>query len=341
MPDEQAKITFYSIDRCGYYRHGQQDAEFGDNVGEILRQIQAWTDGIALNHTCTYEEDDERLKTYCFNMLGNRGRYLLVTWNEIANTDGSVAVVSGDEPVGQATVAHIEAEDPNAIPGYPTYFYFIPTRRQVATIQFGNRLNGQQNMVKYLQGFLERFSDHAIRFYDDNRGFYYYGYRETPTSNAVQIRPKFSTSLCRNPGKLDEIRERRNDIRKLSSRTALSYRREGHISLFQRLLAQVGLRGANEDRLDSVNFMYEIDFHPTEDELESIINDWNNRTHIGWEDVGFKMRGEAQPLWLGKSLARTEYTLNIDRVNDEILDVESVLNALIQNEEEIFRLVEL
>ena len=87
MPEE-ARISFYRIEKCGYYRYNENTPEFG-SINDILSQLQGWVTQpeCVLGETCTYEiEDGENvLHTYCFNLVSNGATndYLLTTWNEI------------------------------------------------------------------------------------------------------------------------------------------------------------------------------------------------------------------------------------------------------------------
>ena len=72
MASIDARITFYKIDRFGYFKSGQTSPEFGD-LSETLDDLQKWAlqDGMILGNTCTYEVDDEGslLGTYCVDLV--------------------------------------------------------------------------------------------------------------------------------------------------------------------------------------------------------------------------------------------------------------------------------
>jgi hypothetical protein len=60
---EEAKITFYQIEKCGLYEYGADGPKLG-GITEFLNQLQAWVkkNDKPLVETCTYaiEERESR-----------------------------------------------------------------------------------------------------------------------------------------------------------------------------------------------------------------------------------------------------------------------------------------
>jgi len=131
---EEADITFYNINKCGYFKYGNDTPEFG-NVADTFAELKEWTsnEGMTLGETCTYEiaESEDILRTFCFGLIKNAstGDYLLTTWNETPSTEGNVASVETSKPVGEAEVSLTELPA-GSIPGYATYFWIIITWRR-------------------------------------------------------------------------------------------------------------------------------------------------------------------------------------------------------------------
>lgn len=342
MPQEQVSITFYKIDKCGYYEQGEETPEFGYNISDIFNQLSAWVADKELKNTGTFNETERYKQTYCYSLKKLNGRYLLVTWNAVPNSEGNVAAVRGNELVGKPTVEEATFSNEDAIPGYATYFYFIPADNIFATILFSGQLNGQQAMVRYLSNYLKYFSEHVVKgSYSNGTGYKHLGFKEglNDFDPVRRLKACFSTSLMRNEGKIDEIRDRIRDIRKLESRTTLKYEatddKDATDSLLEGLLALVNANEPDEDRYTSVGLSYSMTFRPTEEELANMIEHWSGNMHIDGEDVGFKMEGDNSTYWLGKSLARTSYEIDITRSNDHIVDPTLLLQELFKNEREI------
>jgi hypothetical protein len=90
---------------------------------------------------------------------------------------------------------------------------------------------------------------------------------------------------------------------------------------------------------NDVRVKYELDHTPDADELEAIIEDWIAEHDARWDDVGFQIEGEQSPFWLSHSVAKTKFDLNIQRDNAEIINAESLLEALTENRAEILNLI--
>ena len=85
----------------------------------------------------------------------------MTTWNKIADVEGKIASIDGQGITGQANVE--TTEPPRGyIPGYPSFFWFIPERSLFATIQFNTPLNGRKNLVWYLYNFIKRFTSFIL-----------------------------------------------------------------------------------------------------------------------------------------------------------------------------------
>lgn len=120
---EEARVSFYRVTRCGYYKRGKKEAAFGDLRGTLIA-LNEWVRGKPLGETCTYhvKDDDEHHRTFCFRLVRQPESFLLVLWNETPSTEGNVATVDADAKVGSATVSLTELPK-NSIPGYATHFW--------------------------------------------------------------------------------------------------------------------------------------------------------------------------------------------------------------------------
>jgi hypothetical protein len=101
------------------------------------------------------------------------------------------------------------------------------------------------------------------------------------------------------------------------------------------LLESLGIRDA-PDPEDPIRSRYEINFQPNEQQLEAMIEGWQqNGEESGWNDVGFKISGDSKIHWLSHSVSRYEEELEVERDNDEVVDSESLLHRLDDMEEEL------
>lgn len=334
---EQAKLLFYSVRKCGYYRFGSEEPEFGD-VDDLLQDLLAWVhDGKSLGETCTYEvEEGDILRTFCFDMVTNdQGDYLLTTWNETPSLQGQVASVSSGRPVGTADV-HLTGIPRNAIPGYATYFWFIPEHNLLATIRFQHALNGHRNLNYYLKEFLAKWSSHVVISDDRDVDHSIAGYRYDQNSEIMHLRPAYISSLLRHPGSAQLIVNNRAVIRKIIRKNLLLPHTIRDRTLVRNLLVGLGIQEP-QPLQEEIKVKYEFEHTPTAEELESIIVAWGNEHETRWDDVGFQFQGESEIHWLSHAFTKHETELDVTRENAEIVNAESLLRELSRQRRSLLR----
>ncbi len=70
-----------------------------------------------------------------------------------------------------------------------------------------------------------------------------------------------------------------------------------------------------------------------------MVEEWEENHESKWDDIGFKLSGVTEIRWLSHSIAKTEYDLDVERNNDEIVNAQSLLDSLTQNRNVILGLV--
>ena len=339
---EEAKVTFYKIEKCGLYEYGADVPKLG-NVTDFLIQLEAWVkkNDKPLDETCTYaiEESEDVDRTFCYDIIadGRTGDFLLTTWNETPSYEGKVAAVLAKSKVGSAKIEFTKLPK-DSIPGYAAYFWFIPSKNVFATIRFQHRLNGKKNLDKYIKEFISKFSDYVVLDESGEADFNVIGYSEKDGDKPINLYSQFKTSIVRKPGQIDYILERKSKIRKITRHNRLSPKSAECQEFWQKALLNLGLK--KKRNLNSeVNFSYEFSFAPSEPELKEMIAEWEKNHDSKWDDIGFTLKGEQVPRWLSKSLARDMIELDVKRVNEEIVDTRSLLDQLAKKRELILGLL--
>lgn len=339
---EEVKIAFYKIERCGYYRYNHEQPEFG-SIDDTLDELIAWTtsDGCVLGNTCTYEveESDNLTKTYCFNVCKNEstGDFILVTWNSIPSVDGKIPSVNGSQPVGSADVNMTEVQ-PGDIPGYATYFWFVPSKNVFSTVCFHHPVNGHKNMRVYLHKFLSKFTNHVVSFEAEDGTQQIEGYAQDESSEAQNLRPRFVTRLYRLPARLEYLRKNRQFITKIIRKNSLLPSVHSNLSLWQSLLVNCGIV-PDIPLQNNIQVKYEFGHTPTEYELDSMIQEWEMSHDTKWDDIGFAIKGETSPFWLSHSVAKNKFELDVERDNEEIVNPESLLEQITSIRPRLLRLL--
>ena len=341
---ELAKINFYEIDRCGYYDPDNNVPRFC-SLPALMPDVAAWVrhNNKPLSDTRTFSVPDnsDLLQVYCHNIRcsSTTQDYLVTTWNETPSIDGQTASVSAHEPVGHAKV-YLNEVKANTIPGFPTYFWIIPSRNVLATIRFDHPQNGQAGLCLYLRSFLQKCSSHVQidPAWDRIEEIRVMGYCEHPGVQPQPLRPQFSTRLLRKPGAHRLIRQKRQQIRKVIRKNRIRTRDQNDVGLWQKMLRGIGMSAPPVARND-VKVKWELEFTPTEEQLNQIIESWEKQHELQWDDVGFVMTGEPEPLWLSHIFVKMELQIDVRRPNPAIIADDTLLSALQTNRSRLLDLV--
>lgn len=328
---EKITLKFYSIDRCGYFKHSGLDSKLID-ISEILDDIKDWIEPQKLQETLTtnvLNAKAEQLPVYCINISSSKvGNYLMTTWNQVESTDGNISSIKIDEPIKTASVnVHSTSLPKDSISGYATYFYFIPEDNVVATIKFNHILNGRQGLNYYIKGFLTRFSKYTQYEVDkkDKSKITVLGYGVSSKNYDENLYPYFKSSLKKNKTNTKIILSHIPYITKIIKRTTLAHSIVKDKDLYKKLMSKLGVgsvSGQNED----FQLKYEMKIQPTKSNVKEIIRSWKRVD--SWDDVGFKLKGQANPIWLSADIPTQEFDLNIKRTNNEFIDFQDLLDNL-------------
>ncbi len=343
------RVKFFRLDRCGYYRHRSRHAAFC-TLPEMLDDVIRWVHGKSISETSTYEptneQDENLLHTYCYSIRRNRSNdYLLTTWNETTSTDGAIASVSLTGSVESADIATARIRNGYA-PGYPAYFWFPHGVDGFATIQINNRLNGRNNLDEFLRGFLRNYSRWVVLGDpDEETGIdTVLGYSDSGNADDLDsAKPHFRAAAWKKNGNLDFIRQQRPDIRKLVRKDELNFSFQESVSLWQRIWRNVAGEDASPQLDGTHRLSLEIDFTPTEVELEKVIEHWeeDQQNTVGqYQDVGFKLHGDQKTHWLSKALASEVFELDITYASGPLADTDVLLTQLGRRRRQILALLE-
>lgn len=329
---EDVRIDFYSVRRCGYYKRGESTPQFG-GLDEVLLELRDWAfDGRKpLSETCTYEiaEGDSFLHTYCFDSKVAKNKdVFLVTWNETETLEGAMATVNGTDLAGQAKVRSTSVL-PGHIPGYPTYFWFIPSSNAFATLRFSKqRANGHSALKRLISEFLAKCGSHAVYAKPNAESeIEIIGYRKGPKDKVIDVHPHFESKQKRFPGKLEYLRKNRSKVLKVIRKSTLTSESPDDRSLWQKLLGNMGV--VTEAGLKGeLKVKSELPFIPSEQQMEEMIAQWDEDSGSKWIDVGFKLRGEKDIKWLSHTAVKTIVSLDVVRDASGVISTSSIESAI-------------
>lgn len=338
MKEEDAKVTIYKVSACGYYKRGEAAAPQFGSLDDTFCDLRKWIAGKRLSETKTYSADEAGMpSTYVVDVTECYGDWLLILWNELENTDGKVASIDGRAAVGQASVTMTKF-GVGSIPGFATYFWFMPDAQLMATIRFQHPTSRQVPMNNYLKSFLSQFSSNVVtsekKVEADHINII--GYRASPNSDVTQYRPKFKTELLRKPGPIDFLLESAEKIRKVSKKEVLKITERNHRAWWQSLLANLNFQ-TPATLLHEVKVNYEVEVDGlSADQLKNIVDAWRAEDD---NNYGFDLTGDSTTYWLDNSFIKDTVTINVERKNDELVEAESLLKALRLHRKKLLELV--
>ena len=334
---EVAKILFYQINSCGFYKYGHQDPEFG-NISSLLSDLKNWIHDLTLIQRATYEvrEGDDLEKSYCVNCVRRNNQYLITMWNQIPTTqNNAVAAISADSTLNAPEYSFNEFPE-NTIPGYATYFWIIPEQNLLATIRFHHSKNGHKNFTKYLNEFMAKFSSYVVSEDNDDINEII-GYRETDDDEAQALHSRFQDSIYKKDGRIEYISQHQNRITKIIRKNRLSITEPDDRNFFSRMMDRVLLQDVNPEHTD-IKVKYEVNYTPSQEQLQQMIGEWDVENETRWDDIGFNIAGTTY--WLSHSTAKDEVDLNVTRDNDEVINAQSLIRALQTNQDRIFNVLD-
>ena len=178
MQQEQAKISFYRVNKCGFYEWGAAAPAFGD-LDDSLEQLHKWANGVELSQTKIANPAGKEggMPVYLAGIEKHGDSWIFATWNEVPATEGGVASIAMNSVVGAPEV-HINGIKPNSIPGYATYFWALPQLGVLASVRFNHKVSGQQEMRAYLERFLALESEYAVEGQNEDGALSIVGYRQ-------------------------------------------------------------------------------------------------------------------------------------------------------------------
>lgn len=340
MAELEAKVTFYSIDQCGYYKWGSSESEFC-TLADALDSLNDWARDKTLIETKVYEPSDgaNTLASYLLNIQQGNDSWLITMWNEVPSTGGKVASVIATSNVGDADV-RMNNIPANSIPGFATYFWFLPQLGVFASIRFQHQLTGQKEMQQYMEGYLFQYSPYVVLTPPDQEtDLEILGYAENDGDDAERLQPRFRTSIYKKAGQHEVLLERSDDIRKIIRKAELQLNTDEDIDTWQKALVLMRLRDVQPND-DSIMIKQEVNCSISREELSEIIERWNEQDESQIDDFGFKFSGDSKIYWLRSSLARDIFTLDVERDNDEVVNSQSLMSALGDKRDQICLLIQ-
>lgn len=319
-------LKIYKIAKFGYFSRHQGAPPLGE-FSDIITNLRTWIAGKNVVKNCTHCDSDAAgsEKTLCVSIVNSpvNNDFLITLWVGIDVGDGnSVGAIAANTVPGDDGV-DIEENDfsVDSVPGYPVYFYVMADLGVLAPVKINGSKNGIVNLKRYFDGFLERYSKYVHYEMDErrNRKLKFYG---NDSDENLNYYPIFKYSNWQRKDVREYISERRERIKKIIKIDHLVRAQERNS--VSRFLGFGSAQGDN--RLNGVKFKYELDFTPTEEELQHIFENHDSDDESRETEYGFKIDTDVH--WLSHSIQKHRFTTELRRRNATLFSANSILTYL-------------
>ncbi len=289
------------------------EPEFGD-FADWWEDFTQWIRGRTnVADTATFTQSKRTTtQVYCTNTVedGN-GNVGVTLWNRIPDTEEGVAYITVDSTVGNVVADAQALPGTDAIPGWPTYLWYVPDHAVLVSLvpdnMRGFRSTGMPQAREY---FLQYLCEHSPRYVAKQRiedgmteaTYELLGYRRNPSDEPdLKLTPYFETSLWYVPGLPIEIRRNARKINKLVTETTVNTLQPTETNALDTLLAGIGGDTVSRASDEKAKYRMIVDWEPkSEQDVERLINDWEQRQDKDNYSVGVQFKGSGKIHWLGR-----------------------------------------
>lgn len=335
MPD--MTLTFFDLEEFGFYRHGTREFLFG-SLQSAMRELHEWSAGKDVGMTelaSSSRVNRGALPVYVFGIQEVGNDWLLATWNTIPATDGKVASLARNSRVGRTPTVHDNPVVEGSIPGFPTYFWFLPQHNTFATLRFENPITAARPMMGYVKQFLKTESGFVVKDRDDQ----IVGYRELGSADDhTKAHVKVTANVRTKTGEVARLRRERPNIRTVIRDSYLIQRVQRDRNWFQLLSQKVRDSEQASELTHDTKVHIAMSFTPTEAELEQMIEtELSTDRPTEFDDLGFKLSGSSETIWINSAMSRNTVNLNLPIPANGVVPVRDLAEVLAARRREFLR----
>lgn len=333
----EAKIKFFDIKRCGFYKKRAGAPVFG-GLDNTLENLNKWaTDGRTFVNTTCYQPDPDNdlLSTYFCSWSRNKATKdsLLVLWNQSPNDDGVIYGMNPTLPPGATAMLSTDFGKEPAIPGAPSYIWFVPSKNVFATIRFNHSVQGKGNLDHYLNGFLQNKSKYRVL--DTEGKVVGYSPNGEASEDSEQMHPRFEAYGRKQEELEAELLTNITKITRIVKRETLNYAVPDDRGPFERVFSKLLPSPPVFNQLRSIS--HELQFSPTEAELKAIIKNFDELGQDTFiKNAGFVYRDGKKIMLTGANVA-FEHHFNIDRGENQLISAERLLKEISTQRADLLR----
>jgi len=336
MPELACELHVFDITRCGLYNSREKEAKHL-GVKDLFNEMKVWAidSGKPLIETSTYSPNKRFLESFCLGVAENKGQYLLMLWNKVPHSKSGVGMVNGSTSPKSAVVSHVKVGK-NDIPGYPTFFWILPSSKKIVAIRLENPSFGVGQLREYINGYLKGFCSYRVDRVEEGREIE--GYSDFPAKNVNDdrriinrsLRPHFAISAKKIPGKQREIKNQYAEITKLV-KDIFIYNHLSDVNAPKIEKLRSWFNGLSPAKKKKIRIQMPVVM--TREDVSDLMKLYADSDHSEEHDVGFVFKGQSGHIeWLSGSSKKEEATINIEWIADNQPNIDKLLKSLQMHE---------
>lgn len=342
---QEVKFKFYNVEKCGYYHYGEKEVAFS-SLSDTLVKLAAWAgDGREFINTETYEAapDEDILRTlFCgFAVDSHSQDAVLVLWNETNNDDGKIYGINPMEKPGSNKMLSAEFES-ETIPGFPSYFWFIPAKKLCASIKFDHSRIGKTNLDHYIRGYLQFKSPYKLLVGDDKVVAYAQDGKSSDSQG--RTKPYFLLSELKQLDLEAELLENFDKITKIIQTQKLQYQLPNDKTFLEIFWDKIDKLVSDDDEtgddlgLTTVRQVtQELSFKPTKKCIEKVLKSYQDQTMSpSVSRIGFGY-GDGTRIMLNGTNVSFKEVLDISYNQNTIISARKLLSLLTTKKIELLK----
>lgn len=332
---EKGSISFFKIEKCGYYRRHDGKWELVEgSLNETLAMVQGWVKDREFSQTIPWDvlATPGRKQIYCKSVYKNEetNDSVFVLWKRFGEETGGVSGILADSKVGEDKGGSIKLDSKikgkDVIYGQPMYYWFIPELNIIASIKFPHSLAATDLVIEYLRRCIELRIPDGRKKITESLSENPITLKQVTTKNVRFVSDDGYSLKYLFKAKLKELSISKVDLENLS-------RKITHIVVRDKIATVVeDDRGSEFKFWDRLTRKQHQKFFSKQVEIvsEADVDSEGLRGMLGvykeeitgkdsWNDVGFKTDGKDGPTkWFGSYVDRSHILIKPEYLIDDI-----------------------
>lgn len=321
---DKGTISFFEVKQCGFYssKENQYIYEEG-SLDETINNFCNWVKDRDFSQTIPWDvkAHPKRQQIYCKSIAQDitTKDTLLVLWKRFGDDSGKVSGIAPDAKVGSGSNDSIKIDPKvkgqSAFLGQPMYYWFIPERNVIATVNFSHSSAMTKEVCDYIKRCIDYRIPHPQKKVHENEDV-------NPTTSAPTMR-KYISYLSSDGARsmrfgfhvsTKELNSDKANISRLAQRIShivvrdtISTKKSDDKDSFFALWSKVKGKKTFTKQIEIIE-----EATLTEREVADIIKvheqeyDPLNR----WNNIGFKEKGSDTTRWFHKYVSREQVLLD-------------------------------